>query len=121
MQMDIKKKEIKEIKIEDKTKRLVYLDIARTFTMSIATFVLFQGINIKNKYICKITNDVGYNTLSIFYMHIPILMIFIKYMYKYIKIQVVAVNFLKTIIVIFIIYIITIILKKIPIIRKIVM
>lgn len=91
-----------------------------TFTMSIAVFIFFQGINIKNKYLDKVINEIGYNTLSIYYMHVPILTILCKYVYRYITFRGVTINLLKTVIVIFIIYIITFVLKKIPLIKRIV-
>lgn len=52
-------------------------------------------------------------------MHIPILSILSQYVFKYITFRGVWVNILKTIIVIAIIELITIVLKRIPIIKKI--
>ena len=90
-----------------------------TFIMSISVFVFFQGINIENRIVKKVVDIIGYNTLSIFYMHIPILSILSQYVFKYITFRGVWVNILKTIIVIAIIELITIVLKRIPIIKKI--
>lgn len=90
-----------------------------TLVMSIALFILLQNTEIKNKIFKKCIDAVGYNTLSIFYIHMPILAILNKYVYEHITVRGVTVNILKTVFVIAIIQCVSILLKKIPIVNKI--
>lgn len=91
-----------------------------TFIMSISTFVFVQNIFIKNKYIDKIINEIGGSTLGIYYMHVPLLVIFNKYLYGLIKLKGVTVNIIKTIVIILISYGLTKIIKKISVLKKMV-
>lgn len=91
-----------------------------TFTMSIAFFILMQNISIKNKYISKAISEIGSSTLGIFYIHVPILVLSSTYLYKYILFKGVIVNTIKTILVILISYVIIRIIRKVPVIKKIV-
>lgn len=95
-------------------------DKIATFSMTIATFILLQNVKINNKFITKIFDEVGTSTLGIFYMHVPLLVICNKYLYSYITCRGVIINIIKTICIIIICYIISKILKKVPMIRKLV-
>lgn len=91
-----------------------------TFIMSISMFILIQGTEIKNRFVNKIVNIMGYSTLGIFYMHVPVLSICSQYLYRYIHARGVLINVLKSIVVIFVVELIIVILKKIPILKKLV-
>lgn len=90
-----------------------------TFIMSISTFIFIQNLSIKNKYIDKIINGIGGSTLGIYYMHIPILSLFNKYLYKLISVRGVTINLIKTTTVIFIAWGFIRIIKKIPFLKKV--
>ena len=81
------------------------------------TFNLKKGDNIDEEYLNKILSYIGKNTMGIFYLHILVIQLLMK-------IDIVQrgtlVNTLKTIIVVFISAIITTLLKKIPVIKKLV-
>ena len=88
-----------------------------TVLLSIGVFVFLQGRKYKFKYLNKILSYIGKNTMGIFYLHILVIQLLMK-------IDIVQrgtlVNTLKTIIVVFISAIITTLLKKIPVIKKLV-
>lgn len=88
-----------------------------TVLLSIGLFVFLQGRKYKFKYLNKILSYIGKNTMGIFYLHILVIQLLMK-------IDIVQrgtlVNTLKTIIVVFISAIITTLLKKIPVIKKLV-
>lgn len=95
-------------------------DKISTFAMSISFFILLQNLNFKNKIVSTIIDEIGTSTLGIFYIHIPILVLLKEYLYDYIVYKGVLINFIKTIVVIIISYIIIKILRKIPVLKKIV-
>ena len=80
-------------------------------------FLLFQGINIKFKIISKILSEVGKSTMGIFYMHTLFLELINYFAFDY---KGSLVNLLKSIIIIAICYIIVVIIKRIPIMKKLV-
>lgn len=95
-------------------------DKLATFAMSISTFIILQNIKIKNKILSKVFDEIGTSTLGIFYIHIPLLVICNKYLYEHITYRGVIPNIIKTIVVIITCYIIVKVLKKIPVVKKIV-
>ena len=95
-------------------------DKISTFAMSVAFFIVMQNRIIKNKMFSKIIEEIGTSTLGIFYLHIPILVILNQYVYNMIAYKGVIMNLLKTIIVIIVSYMIIRILRKIPILKKLV-
>lgn len=92
-----------------------------TFMLSIAFFILIQNVSVKNKYLSKVVTEIGSSTLGIYYIHIPVLTIFNIYLYKYISFKGVFANTIKTILVILISYVLIRIIRKIPVIKKIIM
>lgn len=96
-------------------------DNIATFIMSIAFFILMQNISIKNKFLSKAIIEIGTSTLGIYYIHILILTIFSIYLYTYISFKGVFANTIKTILIILISYVLIRIIRKIPVIKKIIM
>ena len=88
-----------------------------TILLSLGVFVLFQGVNFKFKIFSKVLNEVGKNTIGIFYLHILVLEIL-----RILKPNNNGslINLIKSIIVIAICYAIIVIIKKIPFLKKIV-
>lgn len=88
-----------------------------TVLLSVGIFICLQGINIKRKTVNKIFSAIGANTIGIYYLHILVLSFIsnVKIMHRGF-----AVNSLKTIMVSIICYVIAIVLKKIPVVKKIV-
>ena len=95
-------------------------DKISTFTMSVAFFIWMQNVTINNKVFNKIIEEIGTNTLGVFYLHIPILLILNQFVYPLITYRGAIANILKTVIVLLISYIIIRILRKIPILRRLV-
>ena len=95
-------------------------DNIATCILSIAFFILVQNLSIKNKYLSKVFTEIGSSTLGIYYIHIPILTLFSIYLYRYIYFKGVFINTIKSILVILISYVIIRIIRKIPILKKIV-
>ena len=79
-----------------------------------------RNSSIKNKYLSKVFTEIGSSTLGIYYIHIPILTLFSIYLYRYIYFKGVFINTIKSILVILISYVIIRIIRKIPILKKIV-
>ena len=78
---------------------------------------MFHGIEFKNKIISKVISEVGKSTLGIYYMHILIIeltkLVNIEYRGS-------LINLARTIVVIFISYLIVVIIRQIPLLKKIV-
>lgn len=93
---------------------------ASTVLVSLGIFILLQGIRIKLKPIEKIVNVIGTNTIGIFYLHIIFLQfLLIINMTGFTKYYGSIVNSIKSIIIIIISCAITLIIKKIPIMKNI--
>lgn len=88
-----------------------------TILLSLGIFILLQGINIKFKIPSKLFSEIGKNTIGIYYLHKPILEIVNKLEIEY---RGSLINVLKSIAVIVVCYLIIIIIKKIPVLKKLV-
>lgn len=89
--------------------------------LSVCFFVLCQGINVNDK-VYKAISLVGQNTMGIYYLHILAIIVLNKTLFIHVHLNDgVGYNLLKTALAVGASLLITIFLKKIPIVRKIVM
>ena len=80
-------------------------------------FILLQGISIKPRILSKLLTEVGKNTMGIFYLHTLVLELLRLFKFDN---RGNLINLLKSVIVILICYLIIVVIKKIPIVKKII-
>lgn len=86
-----------------------------TFFMSYSVFILCSKVTIKN----KIIDYLGSKTFNIYFIHMLLVSLLLTYIYPIIKVSGAKINIIRTLIALLISIILTELLKRIPIINKI--
>lgn len=92
-----------------------------TLLLSMGCYIFIATLEIRKTILIKLSRIVGDNTLGIFYIHCLILGMVSYYIYPFIPQRGILVNSIKAFLVLFISLFITLLIKKIPIIKGIVL